>query len=222
MNTIRTTVRTLALAIALPAAAAGQGLANYDYENLSFRGVGVDWGRIWPDKADATSMYSMRVDLGFLGPAVRIVPGVHYWNSNLKRSELERLAARLSELPTLSAQGITIDADDLGDVEWSTLTLGVDAHVVWTAPFNVFTFVGIGLGIHAMNGKGASIDDTFIEDLLDTMTAGMAFMAGLEYQPTPILRLYGEGRYTIQSEIRYPGIRFGAALMVPARTGGTP
>lgn len=221
MNRIRTTIGTLTIALALPTAAMGQGLASYDYENLTFRGIGVDWGRIWPNKTDATSLYSMRVDLGFLGPAVRIVPGVHYWSSNLKRSEVERLADRLSGLPALSDRGITIEADDLGEVEWSTLTAGIDAHVVWTAPYRIFTFVGIGVGLHAMNGKGPSIEDTFIEDLLDTLTAGFAFMAGLEYEPLPILRLYGEGRYTVQSEIRYPGIRFGAALMVPQRTGGS-
>jgi hypothetical protein len=72
-----------------------------------------------------------------------------------------------------------------------------------------------------MNGRGASIDDTFIDDLLDTITAGVAVMAGLEYQATSVLRLYGEARYTIQSEIRYPGFRVGLAFMVPSRTGET-
>lgn len=223
MNRIRTAFMASLLVLSLvPAAATGQGLANYDYENLSFRGIGLDWGRIWPNKADPTSVYSMRVDLGFLGPAIRIMPSIHYWNSTLKRSEVDRVAARLSQLPTLQASGVTIDADDLGEIEWSALSLTVDAQAIWTAPGHVFTFIGFGLGLHAMNGKGSSIDGTFIEDLLDTMTPGVAFMAGLEYEPTPVLRLYGEGRYTLQSEVRYPGMRFGAALMVPNRAGGTP
>jgi hypothetical protein len=34
--------------------------------------------------------------------------------------------------------------------------------------------------------------------------------------------LYGEGRYTVQSEVRYPGLRLGAAIMIPNRTGGEP
>jgi hypothetical protein len=206
----------------LPSGAAAQVLANYDYENLRFRGIGVDWGRIWPDKVDATSLWTMRVDLGYIGPAVRIVPRVSYWKSELKQSELSNVAERLSNLPALIEQGVTIDAADLGNVAWTTLTLGLDAHLVWTAPGRIFTFIGLGVGLHAMNGSGDSIDDTFIEDLLDTLTAGGAVMAGLEFEPTPLVRLFTEASYTVQSEVRYPGMRFGAALMVPSRTGRTP
>jgi hypothetical protein len=32
------------------------------------------------------------------------------------------------------------------------------------------------------------------------------------------LRIYGEARYTLVSDVRYPGIRLGAALMLPPRT----
>jgi hypothetical protein len=218
-------LRKLALLIALlgatPLPAAAQVLANYDYENLTFRGFGVDWGRIWPDKVDATSLWTFRVDLGYLGPAIRIMPSVSWWKSDLKRSERRLWAERLSNLPALQEQGVVLTEQDLGDVEWSTLTLSLDAHAVWTAPARIFTFIGLGLGLHAMNGSGSSIDDTFVEDLLDNMTPGIAFMAGLEFEPTTILRLYAEGRYTLQSEVRYPGLRLGAALMVPSNTART-
>jgi hypothetical protein len=221
-NRFRTTILPALFGLlALPRAATAQGLSNYDYDNLTFRGIGVDWGRISPNKVNATNLYGLRVDLGFLGPAIRFIPSVSWWKSELKRSELESVAARLSELPAIRERGVTINADDLGTVEWSTLSLSVDTHVVWTAPAHIFTYAGLGVGLHAMNGKGASINDTFIEDLLDTITAGVAFMGGLEYQATRIFRVYGEARYTIQSEIRYPAFRLGLALMVPNRTGGT-
>jgi hypothetical protein len=82
----------------------------------------------------------------------------------------------------------------------------------------VSTFVGAGAALHTLNGRGQAIDDTFIEDLLDSTTAGGAVMAGAEVQPIPRLRLYGEVRYSITSDVRYPGIRFGAALMLPPRS----
>jgi hypothetical protein len=221
-NRFRTTIlMAMFCMLALPRTGVAQGLANYDYDNLTFRGIGVDWGRISPNKVNATNLYGMRVDLGFLGPAVRLIPSVSYWKSELKQSELESVAARLSDLPAVRDRGVTINAADLGTVEWSTLSLSVDTHVVWTAPAHIFTYAGLGVGLHAMNGRGASIDGTFIEDLLDTITAGVAFMGGLEYQATRVVRVYGEARYTIQSEIRYPGFRLGLALMVPNRTGGT-
>src|SRR5215510_13846069 len=93
--------------------AQAQDLADYDYENLAFRGVGVDLGFIWPNKVDATLAYSLRVDMGFLGPAVRIMPVVTYWKSTFQREELERLATQLSRIP-----GVSIDADQLGTIDW--------------------------------------------------------------------------------------------------------
>jgi hypothetical protein len=201
----------------LSGAVQGQGLADYDYENLTFRGIGFDYGYVWPDRVLPAPMWSLRLDLGFLGPAVRIVPTMSYWASEFRQVELDRLADRLSQLPALDERGIVLSGQDLGVIEWSNLNLNLDAHVVWTAPFDIITFVGIGAGIHAMNGRGAAVEDTFVEGLLDTMAGGLTLMAGLEVQPVPVLRFYGEARYTIASDVRYPGLRAGAALMLPPR-----
>src|SRR5262245_13140150 len=130
--------------------AQAQNLADYDYENLAFRGIGLDVGFIWPTKVDASAAYSLRVDLGFLGPAVRVTPVVSYWKSTFRREELERLATQLSGIP-----GVTIEADQLGTIEWSDLSAGVDAQVVWTAPGRIFTYAGGGLALHVLNGRGA-------------------------------------------------------------------
>lgn len=197
--------------------AQGQELADYDYENLAFRGIGFDYGYIWPTRVEPAAMYSVRLDLGFLGPAVRISPSLSYWSSQFRTTELDRLADRLNNLPPLQEQGVVITADDLGLVEWSDLAMSLDAHVVWTAPLDIITFIGLGGSIHALNGRGDAIADTFIEDLLDSTTAGVAVLAGAEYQPIPRLRVYGEVRYTFVSDVRYPGIRLGAALMLPPR-----
>lgn len=205
----------IAALLMTPAALEAQGLADYDYENLSFRGIGADIGRIWPNKVDATTAYSLRFDLGFLGPAVRIVPSISYWNSTLKRSELERLAQRLEEIPVLADQDVTIGVDDFGRIEWSDVGLNLDAQAVWTAPYNVFTYIGAGFSLHLMNGQGGAIDGTFIEDLLDSTPAGIAVMGGLEYEIGQRFRVYGEGRYTLQSDVRYPGLKIGAAVMFP-------
>jgi hypothetical protein len=215
------TVRRALLMVAglclAPFAAQAQTLADYDYENLTFRGIGVDYGVIWPDKVVATSQFSLRLDLGYLGPAVRITPTLSYWSSHFRAGELERMANRLSSLPALREQSIELTAGDLGRIEWSDLSLGVDAHVVWTAPLDILTFVGAGASVHTLNGRGDLIDDTFIEDLLDSTTAGMALLAGVELQPVERLRIYGEARFTLVSNVRYPSLRVGAALMLPPR-----
>jgi opacity protein-like surface antigen len=203
----------LALALLLPTVAGAQTLADYDYENLRFRGVGTDIGYIAPNRVDGTTVFSVRFDLGYLGPAVRIVPSVSYWKSHLKRSELQRFANRLEQIPALRDQNVSISADDLGIVEWNDVGLGLDAHVVWTTPYRVFTYVGAGFGLHVMNGRGGAVEGTFIEDLLDSTPAAISVMGGLEYEPTRRLRLYGEGRYTLQSDLRYPTVRLGLAVM---------
>jgi hypothetical protein len=217
---IRSLTRLLTACALLPCASNGhaQELADYDYENLTFRGIGFDYGYIWPSKVEPATQYSIRLDLGFLGPAVRIAPSLSYWSSRFRTSELDRLADRLNNLPPLREQGVTITAADLGLVEWSDLSMSLDAHVVWTAPLDIITFVGLGGSIHALNGRGDAIADTFVEDLLDSTTAGLSVLAGAEYQPIPRMRVYGEARYTLVSDVRYPGIRLGAALMLPPRT----
>jgi hypothetical protein len=190
--------------------AQAQTLADYDYENLSFRGVGFDFGFIWPSKVEATAAYSLRFDLGYLGPAVRIAPVLSYWKSTFRREELDRLAAQLNRIP-----GVSVEADDLGTIEWSNLSAGLDAHVVWTTPVRAITYVGGGLGLHVLNGRGPIIRDNLIEDLLDSVSGGVALMAGAEYPVSPQVRFYGEARYTLLSDVHYPGFRFGGAFMLP-------
>lgn len=206
---------------AVPGAAHAQELADYDYENLRFRGIGIDYGYLWPSTVESAPMVSLRLDLGFLGPAVRIVPGMAYWSSRLHTTQLDQFADRLNQLPQLEERGVTLTGADLGVIDWSDLSLMVDAHVVWTAPLDVITYVGGGVSFHALNGRGDLIDDTFIEDQLDSMSAGMAVMAGFEVQPISRLRLYTEARYTLVSDVRYPSLRAGAALMLPPRAPGT-
>ena len=209
-----------ALLALVPTAARAQDLADYDYENLSFRGIGFDYGYIWPTKVRATDLYSLRIDLGYLGPGLRLMPTLSYWSSQFRRSELERLASQLEQLPVLQEQGVDISADDLGAVDWSDLSIGLDAQMVWTAPMQLLTFVGVNLAVHALNGRGDAIAGTFIEDLLDSTTAGVALLAGLEYEVASQLRVYGEARYTLVSDVRYPGVRVGAAFMLPQRPNG--
>lgn len=203
--------------ILAPDPGAAQRLADYDYENLTFRGIGFDYGYIWPNKVRPAPMWSVRLDLGYLGPAVRLTPTLSYWSSRFRAAQLDRLADRLSQLPALQQQGIVLTAADLGDIHWSDLSMSLDAHFVWTAPLDIISFVGAGVALHALNGRGPAIDGTFIEDLLDSTAAGAALLGGFELQVLPRLRAYGEARYTLVSDVRYTGLRLGGALMLPPR-----
>jgi hypothetical protein len=142
---------------------------------------------------------------------------VTYWSSHFRASELDRLASQINRIPKFRDSGVTLTQADLGDIKWSDLAVGIDAHMMWTTPVGVYTYVGAGAGVHVLNGQGTFIENTFIEDLLDSTSAAVSIMGGLEAQPLPRFRFYGEARYTIVSELRYPELRIGAALMLPPR-----
>ena len=214
-----------AIGLPLSAPARAQSLADYDYTNLRFRGIGFDVGQIWPNKVRSTESYAIRMDLGFLGPNVRVSPSISYWSSSFKASELDGLAMKLNRLPALQAQGATVTTADLGKIDWSDFSLTMDAQYMFTLPYNIFTYAGLGGGLHALNGKGTLIQNTLWEDFLDTVTIGAAAMAGVEVPVLDNFRVYGEARFTLLSDVRYPGVRVGGAYMLPTRpavgvTGG--
>ena len=182
------TVAASVLLMLAPAMAQAQTLEDYDYENLSFRGVGLDVGYIWPTKVAATPSYGIRVDLGYLGPGLRVVPSLTYWSSELKRAELDRLAEQL---------------------------------YVWVMPGGFLTYLGAGFSAHMLNARGEGIKNTFVEDALDALSAGLTGLAGIEVEPLRQLRIFGEVCYTVLSDLRYPGLRFGASFMLPGAAGAT-
>jgi opacity protein-like surface antigen len=203
----------LAMAATGPADVRAQDLADYDYENLTFRGVGFDVGRIWPSNLDPATTFRLRVDLGYLGPGVRIVPSITYWKTTVERGEIARFNEQLEEI----GAGTNVD---LGEIELSDLALQLDAHFVWTTPIDLLLYVGAGAGLHILNGQGRSIDDTFIEDLFDSVMPGVTALGGVEYEILDRVRVYGEGHFTIVSDILNPGLTVGAAVMFPGRPQG--
>ncbi len=185
-----------------PTPAAAQSLADYDYENLTFRAVGLGAGYLWSGRVENTEEYHVRFDLGYLGPGIRIVPSLGYWSSQIEGAEIDTLAARMGILPS-----------QIGTIEWSDISLAVDAHFVWSAPLGLLPYVGLGAGLHALNGRGPRVDNTFVEDLLDNITAGVNGIVGFEVEPINRVRLYAEGRYTAMNSLRYGSVRAGLQIM---------
>ncbi len=201
----------------LPAAA--QELADFDYENLTFRGVGVDWGYLWPDRVEPTQSFGIRVDLGYLGPGLRLIPSVGYWSSRFRAEEVDELEGRVAQLVASQTEGPP-PAVDLGTIDWSDVRTGLDAQVMWSTPGTGFTFAGLGAAVHLLNGDGEAISGTFIEDLLDSVTAGFNAHAGMEYPIVDRLRVYGQGRYEIMGDLRYFEFRTGLQVMTGRQTRG--
>ncbi len=211
----------LGLLLSAEAAYAQATLADYDYENLSFRGFSLEWGYIWPTRAEPTYTVGARVDLGYLGPGLRLIPGVAFWSSSMKGSEVRRLERNVDELilgqlgPGSGYEGV-----DLGTIDWSDFILSMDGHFVWSVPLDLLTFAGGGLSLHFLNGKGEAIQGTFVEDLLDSVRPGFNLHGGVEYPLSDGFRMYGELRYEIMEDLRYPEIRFGGQIMLSGPAAG--
>ena len=94
----------------------GQQVADIDYENLSFRGIAPEWGYLWPTKAEPTYTLGTRVDLGYLGPGIRLIPGIAYWSSPMKDKEVRRLERNVDDLVRGQVDPGSGDTQRKGDI----------------------------------------------------------------------------------------------------------
>lgn len=202
-----------------PTAARGQDLADLDYDVLSFRGFGLDWGYLWPTRVDHTGSFGLRFDMGYAGPGLRIVPNITYWSSPLDQSEITDLETRIASLVAEQTGGPP-PALDLGEIDWRDLAIGVDAHIVWHSLFGVLTYGGLGVAGHILDGKGAAIDGTLIDDLLDSVTAGFNLHFGAEYPLNDRFRIYSLAKYEVLSDLQYFTVRTGWQIMTGPNAPG--
>jgi hypothetical protein len=220
MSPVRTLLKGLVLAgLLTPLPASAQDLADLDYEHLSFRGFGFDAGYLWPTRVDPTYSLGLRIDMGYAGPGLRIVPNVTYWSSSLVGSEVTELEDRISQL-IADQNGAAPAVLNLGVVDWRDVAIGVDAHIVWDSLFDLLTYGGLGVAAHIMSGDGAAIDGTFIEDALDSVTAGFNLHFGVEYPVTEGFRLYSVAKYEVMSDLQFFHVRAGWQLMTGPNAPG--
>ena len=206
-------------AVSFPTGADSQDLADLDYDNLSFRGFGFEIGYLFPDRVEEATSYGIRFDLGYLGPGLRIVPSITYWSSPFQASEVSGLETRVASL-VQTQTGALPPTVDLGVIDWTDVAFSLDGHIVWEVPFDILTFAGLGLSAHILNGDGAAINGTFVEDLLDSVSAGFNLHAGVEYPVTDRLRLHSQGRYEVLEDLQFFHLKFGFQLMTGPNAPG--
>jgi hypothetical protein len=203
------------LGLVAPGSLFAQDLAQYDYEDLEFRGIGAEGGMVWPVRVEATNYFGARVDLGFIGPRVRISPAARFWSSRLVDEEVDRLAEQIILVCERQGNQMCPEELDLGEVRLSDLELAADAHFLILPGSAVAPFVGGGLALHLLNGRGDIVDGTFVEDLLDTVTPGLSAVAGLDLRLVSSLNLVTEARFVLANDVRYASVGFGAVWTLP-------
>lgn len=209
--------RTLSLVLLLigPGVAQAQSLADYDYANLQFRGIGVDFGGVAPGEVEPAVSVGVRADLGLVGPHVRVMPSVSFWSSSLRRSEVDRLASQIIRVCEKQVAAVCPSSLDLGRIRRSDLALAADAHYLFDGLAPFLPYAGAGMSLHLLNGRGELIDGTFVEDLLDTIVPGLDAVAGVEVPLGVGLHLGLETRFVVSSDVSYAGVGLGGRWTLP-------
>lgn len=216
-------VATAALAVAIgttglalaPSPAEAQRLEEYDYENLRLRGVGAEVFYVSPHDLDGTLGFGARLDLGFLGPRIRVVPRFAFWDSELEEAALDSLAAKLEDLVQEQNPQQPRPEIDLGRVERDAIIFGTDLHWLPLVEEPIRPYLGAGAEIYILDGTGDAIADTFVEDGLDLLTAGVSGVAGLEVDLRRGIALYGELRGSLVADVRNVAVTAGVAYIAP-------
>lgn len=200
----------------LPIVATGslksQELADYDYENLGFRGISFEYGNILFKTYEETEAYSVKLDLGFLGPGVRMATRASYWSSEMLPEELVSFESSLNAM--ILAQGGVLPGNglEIGSIKRDNMSVSVEADYVWRIPLGMLLSTGLGASAHLVNGTTKIPDDTFLNGLLDSFTAGFNVHSGLEYLVTDRIRLYGDSRIGLAGNVRF--FQFGGGLTI--------
>lgn len=172
--------------------AEAQNLEQYDYANLGLRAIGAEVLYVSPSQNDGTVGLGARIDLGFLGPSLRVVPRFAYWKADVEASSIDRLERQLEEVSELEPGSI-----NLGAIERSAYVLGTDLQFI-TSLNRVSPYIGAGLDIYALNNDGNAIRGTFLDDLV--ITAGVSAVGGVQVAMSPSWSAYGELRATAVSD----------------------
>lgn len=195
----------LAMSVMAVRPADAQNLEQYDYSNLGLRGIGAELVYVDATQNEAAVGFGARLDLGFLGPGLRVVPRFAYWKADVDASRVSDLETQLEAVSELEPGSI-----NLGQIQRSAYVLGADFEYIASVS-RLKPYIGAGLDVYALNDDGAAIKGTFLDDLV--ITAGVSGVAGLQVELTPSWNAYGEFRATAVTDASSLGAAVGLFYM---------
>jgi len=215
MSCNRAFLAAIALLLA-PQTLGAQGfLDEFSYEGLGLAGIGLDVGPVASDRVTTEVSIGVLVDYGMIAPRVRVLFGINYFKGELDQNEIDDFERRLLQIIRDPTGDATVD---IGRVGWSNLEATLDLQYIFPSSPRLFTYVGLGIGAHIRNGSGAAIDDTFVEDALDTITASADLSFGVEVVLTDRIHFTTNVRGVLSSELLIVSAR--AGLMYRIIPGG--
>ncbi len=196
-----------------PISLAGQGfLEGFSYEGLRFSGVGFELGVVGSDRLTTELSGGVRVDYGMIAPRVRLLIGLSYFQGDLDADEIAEFETRLRGVVVDPSRDFSIE---VGTISWSDLAADFDLQYLFTNRGPFMPYLGLGFGAHVRNGSGAAIEETFVEDALDTIDAGLNLSLGMHIAMSGQWLLTVDARGGLASELRTAALSIGAMYRVP-------
>ena len=190
-------------------------LEQFSYEGLRFSGIGFEFGGVASDRLTSEISGALRIDYGRIAPNVRVLIGVSYFKGDFNETEIAEFEEGISRVVENQPPGFTID---VGSVTWQDIEAGLDLQYMFEAGRRVTNFLGLGFSAHLRNGTGTAIDDTFVEDALDTIDAGLNLSLGTAIELVPAIHFTVDLRGGLASELRTATAR--AGVMYRVASGG--
>ena len=151
-------------------------LQQFSYENLKPSALQFDIGPLGGSNVRGALTGGVRMDYGLIAPHIRVLLGVSYFKADFSSTARARFEQRLKSVVVDPAGDDTIN---LGRITWSDVTGDLDLQYVLQGRA-VTTYLGIGLGAHVRHGSGPAINGTFVQDALNSVTAGLNGTIGTE------------------------------------------
>ena len=121
---MRLSIRSLLIALSLigqcmmhRSTLEAQELADYDYGNLALRGISLGYGNILSNTYEETESYRVNLDLGFLGPGIRMTTKGSYWTSQMLAEEVGNFESSLTTLMLDQGGVVPGNGLDLGPIK---------------------------------------------------------------------------------------------------------
>ena len=198
---------------------AAQGVLNeFSYDNLKLSGIQVDVGVLGATQLKGTTVGGVRFDYGRIAPKVRLLLGLSYFRSDFDQEALNRFEARLDSFVN---PGVP-DSVSVGQVRLGDIVGDVDFQFVFPQGRGITAYVGTGVSIHVRNGSGDLINETFVEDALDVVTAGLNGTIGFEFNLSRVWRFTLDGRGVLSSGLSTASLRTGIMFRLPAGRAPAP
>ena len=215
---LRIVARCAALCVALAAGARpgaaqieGSLFERLNLDRLRLRAIGMSYGAINPSEMVGTQSYSMYADYGEIADRWRVVFSATFWATRYTDEVVDAFARRFR------ASIIDPSADDTlraERIDVSDISLNAELRF---APWRTGMwrpYLGGGGGFHVLNAEGRYIADTFVEQSLDNIAAGLAGVAGIDVVLFRRLTVGSQVRYELLSGTRYGSLRIAGSYLL--------